>query len=91
MDNHYNEVFPSFNPFNKEFISGHQLIDIFLNRFSFHTTRKWNENSLKEHIWSLDNIALNSSLDPSSALISTDASIKNYVTMSILHTYVHNK
>lgn len=54
-------------------------------------TRKQNENSLKEHIQSLDNITLNFSLDPSSVLVVTDASIKNHVTMSILHTYVHNK
>lgn len=91
MDNWYNKVFPSFNSFNKEFIPSHRLIDIFSNRFSFHITRKWYENSLKEYIWSLNNIALNSSLDPSSVLIVTDTSIKNYITMSISHTHIHNK
>jgi len=33
MDNHFNEVFPSFNPLNPEFASGCKIIDNFSSRF----------------------------------------------------------
>ena len=36
MDNCYNTVFPSFDPLNPEFSSGHRIIDIFASCFSFH-------------------------------------------------------
>jgi len=40
MDNRFNEVFPSFDLFNKEFALDHCLIDVFSNCFSFHTPNK---------------------------------------------------
>jgi len=64
MDNRFNEVFPSFDLFNKKFTLGHHLIDIFLNCFSFHTLSKQSDKNLRAHIQSLDNIALTFSLDP---------------------------
>jgi len=35
MDNRFNEIFPSFDLFNKKFTSGDRLIDIFLAVFPF--------------------------------------------------------
>jgi len=91
MDNRFNEVFPSFNLFNKKFALGHHLIDIFLNCFSFHTLSKQSDKNLRAYIQSLDNIALTFSLDLLIALVVSDASIKNQVATSISHIHVHNK
>ena len=91
MDNKFNKVFPSFDPFNKEFTPGHCLIDVFSNCFSFHTPSKQSDTNLKAHIQSLNNIALNSSLEPSVALVVSDTSIKNHVATSITYIHVHNK
>ena len=91
MDNRFNKVFPSFDLFNKEFTLGHHLIDVFSNCFSFHTPNKQSDTNLKVHIQFLNNIALNSSLEPSVALVVSDASIKNHIATSIAHIHVHNK
>ena len=43
MDNHYNEVFPSFDPLNPESSSSSRIIDIFASRFSFYLFNKCND------------------------------------------------
>jgi len=91
MNNRFNEVFSFFDPFNKEFTLGYRLIDVFLNCFSFHTPNKQNDTNLKVYIQSLNNIALNSSLELSIVLVMSDISIKNYVTIAIAHIHIHNK
>jgi len=50
MDNRFNEVFPSFDLFNKEFALGHCLINIFSNYFFFHTSSKQSDKNLNMHI-----------------------------------------
>ena len=77
MDNRFNEVFPSFDTFNREFIPGQCLIDIFTNHFSFYTLRNCSNNNFKTHLQSLNNVALASLLNPSIALVISDTSIKN--------------
>jgi len=62
-------------------------MDLFEDCFLFHTVKNNNDNNFKAHCLSLDNIALTSSLDSLIALVVTDASIKNWVTMSIAHIY----
>jgi len=47
MDNHFNEVFPFFDPFNSEFASGCEIIDTLSSHFSFHSFSKHNEDNLK--------------------------------------------
>ena len=91
MDNRFNEVFPSFNLFNKEFAPGYQLINVFSSHFSFYTSNKQSNKNLKVHIQSLDNITLYSSSDSSVALMVSDTIIKNYIATSIVHIYVYNK
>ena len=56
MDNHFNEVFPSFVPLH----SGHRVIDIFSSQFSFHLSSKHKDNNFKAHIQQLDNLAIKS-------------------------------
>ena len=91
MDNRFNKVFPSFDPFNKEFAPGYYFIDIFSNCFSFYTSSKQSNKKFNAHIQALDNIALTFSSDPSITLMVSDTSIKNQVTTSISHIHVHNK
>ena len=87
MNNKKNEFLPSFDPFNQEFSPGNCLIDFFSNRFSFYSWKK----SIKIHIKNLDDIVLTASSNYSLAIVISDASIKNHVTMSILHIHMHNK
>ena len=91
MNNRFNKVFLSFNPFNKEFVLGSQFIDIFSSQFSFYLSTKQSNNNFKTHIHFPDNITLKSSSDPTYALIVSNASIKNHVATSILHIHIHNK
>ena len=91
MDNRFNEVFPLFNPLNKEFSSGSQLIDIFSSCFFFHSFDKHSDDKLKAHSHQLDNIAITSLLNQSHALIVTDTGIKNNVATSIAYIHICNK
>jgi len=91
MDNRYNKVFPSFNPTNPEFSPSYRVIDIFPSCFSFHLSNICNNQNLKAHIHQLDNLAFESSSSLSNTLVITNASIKNNITTSISHIYVHNK
>ena len=86
-----NEVFLSFDSFNKEFALRSCLIDVFSSHFSFHLSNKHSNNNLKSHICLLNNIALKSSSDSTITLIISNTSIKNNVAISISYIYVHNK
>jgi len=91
MKNHFNKVFPSFDPINPEFYPGNRIINTHTNCFSFHLFNKHISHNIKSHIQELDKIAIESSDDPSSILIITDTSIKNNVAISITHIHVRNK
>jgi len=91
MDNCFNEVFPSFDFLNPELVPGNRITDTCSNHFSFHLFNKWTSQNIKSHIQQLDKLALESFDSPSSALIVTDASIKNNVATSISHIHIHNK
>ena len=91
IGNRFNKVFPSFDLFNKLFAPSSQLMDIFSSHISFHFSNKQSNNNLKTHIHLLNDIALNSSADPTIALIVFNASIKNNIAISIVHIYVYNK
>jgi len=91
MDNRFNEIFSSFDPFNKEFALCSCLIDTFHSCFSFHSSNKQSDESIKSHICHLDNITIKSSSDPSYALVVSNTSIKNNVTTFIAHIHVHDK
>ena len=91
MENHFNKVFPSFNPINPELFPSHRIIDTHANHFSFHLFSKQVSHNIKFCVQELDKIAIESLDNPSTALIVTDASIKNNVATSIAHIHVQDK
>ena len=91
MDNHFNKVFPLFDSLNPEFVPRYRVIDTFSNCFSFHLFSKHNKDNFKFRIHQLDGLAIKSLSNPSHALITTDASIKNNITTSISHIHIRNK
>jgi len=87
VDNSYNELFPSFSVFNKEFSPGNRLIDSFPDQFSFHP----HSLNIKKHIENLDDIAFRASSNPFSSIVISDASIKNHIATSILHIHSYDR
>ena len=83
-------IFPSFSPLYQEFTPGFCLSDIFSDCFSFNLANKKEKDKDKIHTQELDNIALWISSFPNTALIVTDASIKNDIATSILHIHQAN-
>ena len=85
-------IFPSFSPLNQEFSPGSCIIDIFPDHFSFNlVTKKDKEKNDKIHAQELDNMVLHNSLSPLTALVITDASIKNDIATSISHVHIANR
>ena len=89
MNNQFNEVFSSFDSLNPKFRPGNRIIDCFSNHFSNHLFNKNFNYLFKDQIHQLDNIAIESSSSPSTALMVTDTSVKNNVASSICtHIYL---
>ena len=78
----------SSSPLNQEFTPGFCLTDNFSDYFSFNLVNKKEKDKI--HIQELDEMVLQISSSPSTALIITDASIKNDITISISHIYLAN-
>ena len=89
MANRSFECFPSFAPLNLEFSSGLRIIDNFSEHISFNVCDK--EKDIKLCAQELDNIVLESSLSPLVAIVASDTSIKNNVTISIAHIHMFDK
>jgi len=87
VDEKYNEFFPSFCFFNKEFKPGNYIIDIFPDQFSFHSCLM----NVKKHMKNLDEVIFKVSSNPSSTIVISDTSIKNQVTTSISHIHSFDK
>ena len=83
-NNCLNGIFPSFNFLNSEFSSSFRLID---SCFSFHWANYKDKESKTAHLHKINNIFTNISLDPKSIIVVSDTSIRNNITMSILHVY----
>ena len=88
MDNRFNGIFPSFTPLHSELSPGYRVIDNFSDWLVFNLHSKQNGN--KTCTQQLDNMIIKSSNSPSTAIIVTDASIKNDIATSILHMYTFN-
>ena len=82
-------VFPSFFLLNPEFILGSRVVDIFPDQFSFNLANKGINNN--SHIQQLDNMTLQSSSSPNTAIVVTDTSIKNNIATSISHIHTFNQ
>ena len=90
--NSYNKsysIFPSFSPLHQEFTPGFCLSDIFSDHFSFNLANKKEKDKDKIHAQELDDMALRISSFPNTALIVTDASIKNNIATFIKLTTPH--
>jgi len=91
MENHFNKVLLSFDLINPKFFPSNKIIDTHANHFSFHLFNKHISHNIKSRIQELNKIAFESLNILSSALVVTDASIKNNVAMSITHIHIHDK
>jgi len=83
-------IFPSFSPLNPEFFPSSCITDNFSDRFSFNLVNKKEKEKDKIRIQELDNIVLCNSSSLHTALVITDASIKNNIATSISHVHIAN-
>jgi len=80
-------IFSSFDPLHQEFTPGNRLSDKFSDCFSFNlVNKKGKENNRTQE---LDDLVLHNSAS-STALIVTDASIKNDIATSVAHIHQTN-
>ena len=91
--NSYNKshgIFPSFSPLSIKFSPGHHIIDNFSDHFSFNLVNR--KKKMKDNICTqeLDEMILQVSSLPHTALVVTDASIKNDIATSISHIHLTN-
>ena len=84
-------IFPSFSPLDPEFSPGHRIVDNFSNHFSFNLVNKKEKSYNKLCNQELDKIVLQCSSEPHTALVITDASIKNDIAISISHIHSFNR
>ena len=91
MDNCFNEIVPSFDPINPELFPGHRIIDMFSNCFSFQPLSKVANHNVTSQVQELDRIAFESSDSPSTALIVSDANVKNNIATSIAHIHIGDR
>jgi len=82
-------IFPSFLPLHPEFDPGSRIIDNFSDCFSFNLANKKEKDNICSQ--QLNEMVLQSSSSPSTAIIVTDASIKNNIATSILHIHLVNR
>ena len=65
------------------------MIDIFLDQISFNLANKAkNESSCSRQ---LDDMTIQSSMSPHIAIVVSDTSIKNDITTSVSHIYIHDQ
>ena len=81
-------IFPFFSPLYLEFIPGSRIIDNFSDRFSFNLADKKEKDNIRSQ--QLDEMVLQFSSSPSTALVIADASIKNDIATFILYVYLIN-
>jgi len=86
-NNHFNEIFPSFDSLNSKFSSGFRLIDNFSTHFLFHWANCKNKESKASHLCNLDNIFSNASLDLKTIVVVSEASIRKNIAISISHVH----
>ena len=82
-------VFPSFSPLNPEFSPGSRVIDIFPDKFSFNLATKGKNASSRSQ--QLDNMTIQASTSPHTAIVVSDMSIKNDIATSISHIHIRNQ
>jgi len=83
-------IFPSFSPLNLEFFSGFHIMDNFTDCFSFNLVNKKEKEKDRICTQELDKMVLCTSSLPHTALVVTDAGIKNNIATSISHIHIAN-
>jgi len=86
-----NGIVPSFSPLDPEFSLGHRIIDNFSNRFSFNLVNRKEKEIHKIYAQELNEMVLSNSSIPNTALVITNASIKNDIATSISHIHSANR
>ena len=81
-------IFQAFSPLHPEFKLGSRISDQFSDCFSFNLASK--EKNQQKCMQQLNEITLQSSSSPNSAIVITDASVKNDIATSISHIHIHN-
>ena len=88
IDNRINRIFPSFSSLYFEFSPSHRVIDNFSDCIVFNLHSKQKEDKICIH--QLNNMVIESSSFLSTAIVVTDASIKNNTAIFISHMHTHN-
>jgi len=81
-------VFPAFSPFHPEFNPGSRIVDLFPDHFSFNLSSR--EKNNKKCSQQLDEMTLQLSSSPHTAIVVTDASVKKDIATSISHVHICN-
>jgi len=89
-NNRLNRIFNSFNPFSSKFSLENRLINIFSSHFSFYLLDRKNVESKKAYMCKLNKLILQMSVNPRTAVIVSDISIKNQIVTSITHIHVYD-
>ena len=84
-------IFPFFSPLSIEFSPGLHIIDNFSDRFSFNLVNRKEKTKDNIRAQELDKMVLQASSSPHTALVVTDASIKNDIATSISHIHLPNR
>ena len=87
INNYLNEIYSSFDSFNKELSPGFYLVDTFSNHFYFLSLNYKDFESLNTYWDRLDNIYKESLINQDTVLIIINTSIKNNITTLISHIY----
>ena len=82
-------LFLAFSLTHSELTSGSRIMTTFSDRFSFNLYMK--EKSDKSRIQQLDSMVIEASSSQSTAIVASDASIKNDITILISHTHISNQ
>ena len=82
-------IFPSFSPLHPELSLGSRIIDNFSDQISFNLSIR-NKNN-KIYCQQLDNMVLEVSSSSSTAIVISDASVKNDIATSISHVHIANQ
>ena len=83
-------IFPSFSPISIEFSPENCIIDNFSDRFSFNLVNRKEKTKINNCALELDKMVLQTSSSPHTALVITDASIKNDIATSVSHIHSMN-
>jgi len=83
-------IFPSFSPISIEFSPGNHIIDNFSDQFSFNLVNRKRKTKINNRALELNEMVLQASSSSHTALVITDASIKNNIATSVSHIHSMN-